>query len=125
MLATGFGHAVAAEQVTIISLGRNSQAALSKAFYGPFNAATGTHVKAFTYDGSMSFVEDMVNAGKPTWDVVEVQTPDLVRGCEQGLLKDWTTPRSVTDATLYPAPHRIAGSACSHLQSRWLLTRTN
>ena len=85
-LATSVSALAVASDLTIVSLGVLNQPALAKAYYAPFRDATATKIAAFTYD-DLSFVRDMVAAGKPMWDVVEVAASDLVRGCEDGLFE--------------------------------------
>src|SRR5262249_12102808 len=35
----------------------------------------------------MDAIRDMVKAGRVWWDVVEVETPDLLKGCKEGLFE--------------------------------------
>lgn len=70
--------------LTVISFGGASQKAQDKAYYQPF-AATGSKVVAGEYNGEQAKIKAMVEAKNVTWDVVEVESPELVRGCEEGL----------------------------------------
>ncbi len=80
-------NAVHANDITVISLGRADQAALTKAYYRPFREATGIDVKSFSYDGQTTEFEKMAKTGKTVWDVIQVdsRTPEL--GCKQGLFE--------------------------------------
>lgn len=75
----------ASADVTVISFGGANQKAQDKAFYGPFDASGGGKVIAGEYNGEQAKIKAMVEAGNVTWDVVEVESPELVRGCEEGL----------------------------------------
>lgn len=39
------------------------------------------------YNGELSKIKAMVAAGHTSWDVVEVESPELLRGCEEGLFE--------------------------------------
>lgn len=85
LLAAGFAQAAIA--LTVVSFGGVNQEAQAKAYYGPFKQATGIDIIPVAYNGEMAKVKAMVEAGKPTWDVVEVESPELLRGCEEGLFE--------------------------------------
>ena len=87
MLPGGMIGAVAAKDITVISFGRADQAALTKAYYGPFREATGVDVKSLSYDGQTTELEQMAKAGKTVWDVIQVESRTLELGCEQGLFE--------------------------------------
>jgi putative spermidine/putrescine transport system substrate-binding protein len=70
--------------VTVISFGGSIQKAQVKAFYEPFAKAGGKVVPG-EYNGELARVKAMVDAGNVIWDVVEVESPELARGCEEGL----------------------------------------
>jgi putative spermidine/putrescine transport system substrate-binding protein len=78
-------NAVHAKDITVISFGRADQAALTKAYYGPFREATGIDVKSFSYDGQTTELEQMTRTGKTVWDVIQVESRTLELGCQQGL----------------------------------------
>ena len=52
----------------------------------------GQPVKDDVYNGEMAKIAAMVKARDVTWDVVMVEAPELVRGCEDGTFEklDWT-----------------------------------
>lgn len=101
------GAGLAYADVTVISFGGASQKAQDKAYYQPFAAASGVKVVAGEYNGEQAKIKAMVEAKNVTWDVVEVESPELVRGCEEGMYEklDYTkigpktdfVPESVTD----------------------------
>ncbi|HJV27253.1 MAG TPA: ABC transporter substrate-binding protein [Aromatoleum sp.] len=77
----GLAHA----DVTVISFGGASQKAQDKAYYQPFATTSGTKVVAGEYNGEQAKIKAMVEAKNVNWDVVEVESPELARGCEEGL----------------------------------------
>ena len=70
--------------VTVISFGGANQKAQAKAYYEPA-AKAGIKVIPGEYNGEQAKIKAMVEAKNVTWDVVEVESPELVRGCEEGL----------------------------------------
>lgn len=89
LLVTG---AAAAAELTVVNFGGSNGAAQRKAFYEPFERATGARVVAVEYNGEQARVKAMVEAKKVTWDMVEVESPDVARGCDEGLYErlDWS-----------------------------------
>lgn len=73
--------------VTVISFGGANQAAQNKAFYQPYDASGAGKVIAGEYNGELAKISAMVQSGNVTWDVVEMESPELVRGCEEGLFE--------------------------------------
>ena len=57
-------NAVHANDITVISLGRADQAALTKTYYRPFREAPGSEVKSFSYEGQTTELEKMAKKGK-------------------------------------------------------------
>jgi putative spermidine/putrescine transport system substrate-binding protein len=80
-------NALAADELTVISFGRADQDALTRAYYKAFGESTGIEVKSFSYDGQITEIEQMVNSGKPDWDVMQVESRTLQLGCERGLFE--------------------------------------
>lgn len=80
-----------AENLTVISYGGTNKDAQDKAFYQPFMAAGKGTIEAGEYNGEMARIRAMVETGQIGWDLVEMETPELKRGCEEGLLEtiDW------------------------------------
>ncbi|WP_374616049.1 ABC transporter substrate-binding protein [Thauera aminoaromatica] len=87
LVALGGAVGTASAEITVISFGGASQKAQDKAYYAPFTKATGVKVVAGEYNGEQAKVKAMVEAGNVTWDVLEVESPELVRGCEEGLFE--------------------------------------
>ena len=80
-LMAGAAHA----DITLISFGGTNQKAQEKAFYQPYTKATGSKIIAGEYNGEQAKIKAMVEAKNVSWDVVEVESPELARGCEEGL----------------------------------------
>lgn len=78
-------NAAAAAELTLISFGGANQKAQDKAFYQPFMKSSGNRIVQGEYNGEQARVKAMVEAHKVSWDVVEVESPELARGCEEGL----------------------------------------
>ena len=76
-----------AEYVTVISFGGANKEAQETAFYKPFKSATGNRVVHGSYNGDLAKLKRMVEISHVSWDVVEVEAPELARGCEEGLFE--------------------------------------
>ncbi|AXK38094.1 ABC transporter substrate-binding protein [Crenobacter cavernae] len=76
-----------AKDLTVISFGGANKTAQVKAFYGPFKKATGINVIGGEYNGEMAKVKAMVDTKSVSWDVLEVESPELARGCDEGLFE--------------------------------------
>lgn len=92
LLGTLAGPLNAAEKLTVVSFGGNNRQAQEKAFYKPFTAESATTITADDYNGEMAKIKVMADTGKTSWDVVEVESPELIRGCSEGLFEplDWS-----------------------------------
>ena len=86
----GFAGAASAEDMVFTSWGGTTQDAQKANWAESFTAETKINV---TQDGPTDSgkIKAMVEAKKVTWDVVEVESPDLSRGCDEGLFEkmDW------------------------------------
>jgi putative spermidine/putrescine transport system substrate-binding protein len=89
-LALGLGCAAQAlaADLTVISFGGANKQAQTKAFYEPFEKATGNKVIAGEYNGEMAKVKAMVDTNSVTWNLVEVESPELARGCDEGMFEE-------------------------------------
>ncbi|WP_295474903.1 ABC transporter substrate-binding protein [uncultured Pseudomonas sp.] len=94
LLALGIGasQAMAAEPLTVVSFGGTNRDAQDSAFYKPFTEKTGIPVLAADYNGEMAKIKVMADTGNTTWDVVEVESPELLRGCSEGLFEQLNWP---------------------------------
>lgn len=88
---TALSASAMAKDITVISFGGANKDAQAVAYYQTFEKATGNKITAGDYNGEMAKIKAMVDAKKVSWDVVEVESPELLRGCEEGLFEkiDW------------------------------------
>ena len=84
--------ALAQQSLTVVNFGGANGAAQRKAFTEPFEKSAGVKVVPVEYNGEQAKVKAMVEAKKVTWDLVEVESPDANRGCDEGLFEkmDWS-----------------------------------
>ena len=76
---------VSAAELTVVNFGGANGDAQKAAFNQAFATQTGNTVTAVEYDGEQAKVKAMVEAKHVNWDVVEVESGDLGRGCDEGL----------------------------------------
>jgi putative spermidine/putrescine transport system substrate-binding protein len=93
------GPALAQSQLTVVNFGGANGNAQKKAYFEPFEKATGTRIVGVEYNGEQAKIKAMVETKKVTWDVVEVESPDVNRGCDEGLFEklDWSKIGSKAD----------------------------
>lgn len=82
----------AAAEITVVSFGGANGQALSQAYYQPFAEKSGVKVLGAEYNGEQARIKAMVDTGRVTWHVVDVELDVLGRGCESGLYEklDWS-----------------------------------
>jgi putative spermidine/putrescine transport system substrate-binding protein len=80
-----------AQALTVISFGGASGEAMQKAYFTPFAEKTKTELTAGDYNGEFAKIRSMVETGNVSWDAVEVESPELARGCFEGVFEpiDW------------------------------------
>ena len=86
-----FGIAFAAQanaDIVVMSQGGANKDAQIKAFYEPYTAKTGTRIVAGEFNGEMAKVKVQVDTGSVSWDVVEMEMPEIARACELGMLEE-------------------------------------
>ncbi|GBH23797.1 ABC transporter substrate-binding protein [Burkholderia vietnamiensis] len=86
------GASATAAELTVVNFGGANGDAQKAAFNQPFEKASGNKVTAVEYNGEQAKVKAMVEAKHVSWDVVEVESGDLNRGCDEGLYEklDWS-----------------------------------
>lgn len=77
-----------AENLTAVTFGGANKQAQIKAFNEPFEAKTGNKIIAGEYNGEMAKVKAMVDTNSVSWHLVEVESPELSRGCDEGLFEE-------------------------------------
>ncbi|GBD41719.1 Spermidine/putrescine-binding periplasmic protein [bacterium HR39] len=87
LAATGVAQA---RDLTVVSWGGAYQDAQRKAIFDPYMQETGRKIVEDSWNGGIGALRAKAE-GPPTWDVVQVETDELVLGCEEGVLTplDW------------------------------------
>ncbi len=80
-----------ARDLMVVGFGGGFQDNARKHLFQGYAKAAGVPVKDDVYNGEMARIAAMVKARDVTWDVVMVEAPELVRGCEDGTFEklDW------------------------------------
>ena len=86
-LGLAFAASGMAADLTVVSFGGANKNAQVKAFYSPWEAAGNGKVIAGEYNGEMAKVKAMVDTNSVSWSLVEVESPELARGCDEGLFE--------------------------------------
>lgn len=84
--------AAEARDFTIASWGGSYQEAQREIYFTPFSQKSGTAFLEDVYLGGWAQFQAMQDTGQIPWDVVQVETSELVRGCEEGVFVqlDWS-----------------------------------
>ena len=82
--------AAQARDLTVISWGGAYQEAQREAYFAPYIAAHGT-LRDEAYNGELAKIKAMVETDDVTWDVVQMEAPELENACDEGLIEriDW------------------------------------
>ncbi|MFJ4452709.1 ABC transporter substrate-binding protein [Pseudomonas sp. NPDC089392] len=92
-LALALSSTANATELTVISYGGVSKTVQTEVFYQPFEAAHQAKLIAGEYNGEMARIKAMVDTNSVNWDVVQVESDKLVRGCDEGLFEPLDTQR--------------------------------
>lgn len=101
LLASFAAHAQ--NQITVVNFGGANGNAQKKAYVEPFEKATGNKIVSVEYNGEQAKIKAMVEAKNVTWDVVEVESPDVTRGCDEGLFEKLDYSKIGNKADFSPA----------------------
>ncbi|MCL1961614.1 MAG: ABC transporter substrate-binding protein [Desulfovibrionaceae bacterium] len=74
-----------AQDLTVVNFGGANGNAQKAAFSEPFEKKTGHKIIPVEYNGEEAKIRAMVEARHVTWDLVEVETNTVIRGCDEGL----------------------------------------
>ncbi|MCP4790988.1 MAG: ABC transporter substrate-binding protein [Gammaproteobacteria bacterium] len=85
-----------ADDITVVSWGGAYTKSQVEAYHKPWMAQTGNTVVSEDYSGGLAEIKAQVEAGNVTWDVVDVELSDAIRGCDEGILE-------VIDPSILPA----------------------
>ena len=88
--------AATAGSITAVSWGGAYTKSQVEAYHKPWTAKTGHQVVSEDYGGGLAEIKSQVDAGNVTWDIVDLELSDAVRGCDEGLLEE-------IDASILPA----------------------
>jgi putative spermidine/putrescine transport system substrate-binding protein len=80
-----------ARDLTVVGWGGSSQAAQRQVYYRPFTEQTRLPLLEDSWSGGLGVLRSRVQAGNPSWDVVQVEADELQIGCDEGLYErvDW------------------------------------
>ena len=81
----------AARDLTVVSWGGAYQDAQREVYFKPFMDQTKTKMLEENWDGGVGVLRAKVQGGNNNWDVVQVESEELLLGCEEGLYEkiDW------------------------------------
>ena len=85
--AFGLAGAASAETLTVVSWGGAYAKSQIEAYHKPWSAKTGDTINSEDYNGGLAEVRAQVEAGNVTWDLVDVELSDAVRGCDEGIFE--------------------------------------
>ncbi len=88
----------AEDALTIVSWGGAYTKSQVEAYQKPFTEKTGIKILSEDYNGGLAQVKAQVETGNVTWNVLDVELSDAIRGCEEGLLEE------IDASILPPAP---------------------
>ena len=75
------------EAITVVSWGGSYARACVKGYHERFTEETGIAINLEDYNGGLAQIRAQVDVGNVYWDVVDLEIPDMVRGCDEGLLE--------------------------------------
>ena len=75
-----------AEEVVVVNYGGAYARAVKDGFESGFVAETGIEVKNEDYTGGLAQIRAQVEVGSVHWDIVYMDSQDVVTGCDEGLL---------------------------------------
>ncbi|MBB5691465.1 ABC transporter substrate-binding protein [Roseomonas alkaliterrae] len=77
--------------LTVVSWGGAYQDAQREVFFRPFQQQTRTRLLEETWDGGIGVLRSRIASGANTWDIVQVESEELLIGAEEGLFEpmDW------------------------------------
>ncbi|MFT8243619.1 ABC transporter substrate-binding protein [Roseomonas sp. BN140053] len=93
LLALAWGGTARAQQrdLTVVSWGGAYQDAQREVYFRPFQQASNRRLLEETWDGGVGTLRAKIQSGANNWDVVQVESEELLLGCEEGLFEriDW------------------------------------
>jgi putative spermidine/putrescine transport system substrate-binding protein len=85
------GGAQGGRDLTVVSWGGAYQDAQREVYFRPWTQARGQRLLEETWDGGVGVLRARIQSGANTWDLVQVESEELLIGCEEGLFErlDW------------------------------------
>ena len=109
VMGAGMGSVAQARDFTIASWGGSYQDVLREVYFKPFAEAAGIKFLEDTYLGGWAQFEAMQKTGVVNWDVVQVETSELIRGCDEGTFIELDWSKIVDKSTLVPGSATTCG----------------
>lgn len=78
----------AANDLTVVSWGGAYTKSQVEAYHKPWMAKTGKAIISEDYNGGLAEVKAQVEAGNVTWDIIDLELSDAIRGCDEGLFEE-------------------------------------
>ena len=75
------------KELTIVSWGGSYTRSQMLAYVKPYRLLSAEWVSMETYNGGLQEIREQVETENVTWDVVDFELSDLIRGCREGLLE--------------------------------------
>lgn len=90
--AVAAASAAEARDFTVVGWGGAAQDRQRELYFKPFAEQEGISFKEDTYLGGWGQFQAMQETGETPWDVVQVETAEMIRGCEEGVFAplDWS-----------------------------------
>jgi putative spermidine/putrescine transport system substrate-binding protein len=76
-----------AEDQTITTFGGVYHKIQDEAIFKPYTAKTGVKIQQDEWNGELAKIQAMVQSGSMTWDLVDIETAELMTGCDEGLFE--------------------------------------
>lgn len=83
----GFATTAQAETLSVVTFGGAYEAAVKQAYFTPFSEKTKHNFTFQSYSGGLAKLQAMVQAKNVTWDIVDLESNDAMRACDEGLLE--------------------------------------
>jgi len=92
LAATASASIAQARDFTVVGWGGAAQDRQREIYFEPFAKEQGISFKEDTYLGGWGQFQAMQETGQVPWDVVQVETAEMIRGCEEGVFAelDWS-----------------------------------
>ena len=107
---SAFSAAAISAELTVINFGGANGNAQKIGFNQPFEKTTGIKLTVAEYNGEQAKVKAMVEAKHVSWDVVEVESGELGRGCDEGLYEKLDWSKIANKADLIPEAVKTCGA---------------